>query len=389
MIKNDYLGYLTIDEYISLLDDFYNKYHPNKKVYNLYIHFPFCRSLCKYCVYGKYKIEYYKGMIKKYENTMLKALYKINEFVNKYNIVFESIYFGGGTASLWSFNFLNNARQLDMFDKCEFIEYELHPLDIDSKLNYLINVFKVNRISIGIQSFNVNSNKHQNRFQPDIGILSNAISEINKKNIISNIDLIGFYNGDTINDLEISKDDIYKAMDLNPNSIMITPNYQSDSFFNDAKKLRLLFNEINNNNSSYSTNSGLLSLDDKDVISHGSKYYSFINNDIIKYYDTSVDKIESIHLKPFDLLEYDSYYEKNKLLNVIGIGGLDKSTGISKTSIPEIFSIDCMFIQSDNEFIFKIKDYKTDFEVLSSDDLLFSKGFLAGDKYIKIPNQIL
>ena len=58
---------------------------------------------------------------------------------------------------------------------------------------------------------------------------------------------------------------------------------------------------------------------------------------------------------------------------MIGIGGLDKSTGITKTSIPEIFSIDCMFIQSDNEFIFKIKDYKTDFEVLSSDDLLFSK----------------
>lgn len=115
-----------------------------------YIHIPFCKSICTYCDFCK--VFYNSNLVSKY----LKALEE--EIISQYNNeVLVSIYIGGGTPSSLTLDELNYLFIiLKIFKRsrhCE-ITFECNIEDINEEKLYLLKENGVNRLSIGIESFN-------------------------------------------------------------------------------------------------------------------------------------------------------------------------------------------------------------------------------------------
>ncbi len=119
----------------------------------IYIHIPFCKQACHYCDF------HFSTSLKNKESLVQSILseidYRINYLPNK-NI--ETIYFGGGTPSLLSekeiFSILEKLYKLYTISREVEITFECNPDDLtDDKLKELKRL-EINRLSIGLQSFN-------------------------------------------------------------------------------------------------------------------------------------------------------------------------------------------------------------------------------------------
>ena len=119
----------------------------------IYFHIPFCKSKCNYCDF--YSRRDSKG-IGELIYSEIAELNLRKEYIDNEDV--STIYFGGGTPSLLSIdqinNLLNTVRQLFVIsDGCE-ITFEANPEDLTEE--YLFRLFQlgINRLSIGMQSFN-------------------------------------------------------------------------------------------------------------------------------------------------------------------------------------------------------------------------------------------
>lgn len=119
---------------------------------SLYIHYPFCKSKCPYCDFNSY------CNIKIDENDLIRGY--LNELDYYKNIIknknINTIFFGGGTPSLMSANFLsqiiNKINELGNIDKnCE-ISLEANPNSITFEKINDFHKIGINRFSIGVQS---------------------------------------------------------------------------------------------------------------------------------------------------------------------------------------------------------------------------------------------
>lgn len=146
----------------------------------IYIHIPFCSNICKYCDFPK--LLYDKKYINKYLDVLeneIKSRYK-EEFV-------KTIYIGGGTPTSLDLMELKRLLEITKIFKrdgnIEFsVESNVECLDED-KISLLYN-YGVNRISLGVQSFN-----------------DKNIIELNRKhtkeqvfNVVDNIKKVGINN---------------------------------------------------------------------------------------------------------------------------------------------------------------------------------------------------
>lgn len=117
----------------------------------LYLHFPFCNSKCIYC-------GFYSVASLSLKNDFLPALQK--EIILKSTIPInqpvQTIYFGGGTPSLFSLDELQSVFQTisDHFDLHAFHEFTIEANPEQCSMEYLLGLkdLGINRISIGIQS---------------------------------------------------------------------------------------------------------------------------------------------------------------------------------------------------------------------------------------------
>ena len=125
----------------------------------VYIHIPFCKKICSYCDFCKMYLN------DKYVEEYLVALEK--EIKRRYKgDKVKSIYIGGGTPS--SIGYDNIVKLFDIisiFNKGSNIEItiECNPEDITPELVHLFKDNGVNRVSLGVQSFNEDIIKELNR----------------------------------------------------------------------------------------------------------------------------------------------------------------------------------------------------------------------------------
>jgi putative oxygen-independent coproporphyrinogen III oxidase len=132
-------------------------FNPNKVPLSLYIHLPWCEKKCPYC---DFNINTNKS--EGDEDKLLNALYQDLRGSDQYiqNRKLSSVYFGGGTPSLVSAKLikkiLKNLQDMNLFKEgCE-ISFELNPKEVTNAYIEEIVEAGVNRISIGIQSFDQN-----------------------------------------------------------------------------------------------------------------------------------------------------------------------------------------------------------------------------------------
>jgi putative oxygen-independent coproporphyrinogen III oxidase len=119
----------------------------------LYIHIPFCKKRCFYC--GFFSTTYI-DLIDKYVDTLCLEMKNRKDYI--LNTQLNTIYFGGGTPSL-----LNKKQLIKIFDSINstfntenIIEttIECNPDDLNPEYIQMLTALPINRISIGIQTFN-------------------------------------------------------------------------------------------------------------------------------------------------------------------------------------------------------------------------------------------
>ena len=127
----------------------------------LYIHIPFCKKACHYCNF------HFSTSLKNRKKIISSMIKEIEIKSIGYEDLIETIYFGGGTPSLLSIIEIDSLIKavIDNFkiSKKPEITLEANPDDLNiSKLKELSNSL-INRLSIGIQSFNDQDLKLMNR----------------------------------------------------------------------------------------------------------------------------------------------------------------------------------------------------------------------------------
>lgn len=173
---------------------------------SVYIHIPFCKNKCNYCSFVSYT-NYDENWQRKYIETLIKEI----QYFYK-NEPLKTLYFGGGTPSLIKPCDIQEIIKCFNITKDTEITIEINPETIDKR--YLQELWDtgVNRLSIGIQTFNDNILKRIGRIhtaQKAIDIIKTA-QNLNYKNI--SVDLIYGLPNQT---LEGFIADLNKAIELN------------------------------------------------------------------------------------------------------------------------------------------------------------------------------
>ena len=141
--------------------------HNNKDGISLYIHLPYCESLCTYCacntritVNHKVETPYINGLIKEWE------LYKIL-FTDK--PIIKEIHLGGGTPTFFSPQNLQRLIETVVEDsiisKEHDFSFEGHPANTSKEHLQTLYDLGFRRVSFGIQDFDEKVQQAINRFQ--------------------------------------------------------------------------------------------------------------------------------------------------------------------------------------------------------------------------------
>ena len=123
---------------------------------SLYIHLPWCLKKCPYCDFNSHEVPASGFEEKLYINALINDLkFELNRIEGR-KIV--SIFFGGGTPSLFlpeSIEQLLNSIQAQLnFDLDIEITLEANPGAVEAKKFHEYKAMGINRLSLGIQSFN-------------------------------------------------------------------------------------------------------------------------------------------------------------------------------------------------------------------------------------------
>ena len=116
----------------------------------LYIHVPFCEELCPFCSFNR--MEYQPGFAQRYFNALRKEILMYKDL--GYN--FKALYVGGGTPTI-SIDELASTIQLvrNTYDIIE-ISVETNPHHLTKTNTALLKDMGVDRLSVGVQTFDDN-----------------------------------------------------------------------------------------------------------------------------------------------------------------------------------------------------------------------------------------
>ncbi|MDA3813194.1 MAG: radical SAM family heme chaperone HemW [Candidatus Cloacimonetes bacterium] len=114
----------------------------------VYIHVPFCLRKCSYCSF--YSVNFSLEACGRFVKYLIK---EINLFKQKYCIKPKTIYFGGGTPSLLTAEQINSIVSQFDISIVEEITLECNPVNINDEFVNELKTTKINRISLGAQSF--------------------------------------------------------------------------------------------------------------------------------------------------------------------------------------------------------------------------------------------
>ena len=181
---------------------------------SLYIHYPWCLKKCPYCDFNSHDSEVQDGYIK----ALLRDLDEDLKYVQQREI--SSIFIGGGTPSLMNVKEVNDLF-IGLNDRLDFasnieITLEANPgtFEVDRFAEY--RNAGINRLSIGVQSFNAKQLKFLGRIH-SASEAQNAIVEAQNVGFENlNIDLMYGLKGQSIDEC---MNDITSAITLNPSHI--------------------------------------------------------------------------------------------------------------------------------------------------------------------------
>ena len=182
----------------------------------LYVHIPFCRTVCGFCPYCK--VPYDAELCSRYTDALIGEIRLVgSQFPGKKTVT--SLYFGGGTPALAA----DRAGEIlsairEHFTVTEGIGMELHPDDVTPSVLRKLRDAGVTKISIGIQSFQPKFQRILGRKPVDADALRTALKEVPFETV--SMDFIFALPDQTFEDL---KADIDAAFAVGANHTAVYP----------------------------------------------------------------------------------------------------------------------------------------------------------------------
>ena len=206
------------------------KYHINctNNVLGMYIHWPYCylpgnREKCDFCMCNTKNDPKSKALKGQYFETIIN---EIRMYATVVKNPIKSLYIGGGTPLTMSINELrvlfDTLYKDNIINKDTYISIETRPEVLTDGKMKILSEFCVNRISLGVESFNNYLVKGMGRGIPGYeysDFVDKAINLINKYKISSyNIDLIY---GHPDENIDMVKESLIKALAYKPDSLSV------------------------------------------------------------------------------------------------------------------------------------------------------------------------
>lgn len=182
----------------------------------LYVHIPFCKSICNFCPYCK--VRYSAELCDRYIDSLIREIHIVGSRYTKRKKV-TGLYFGGGTPALAADRIKGIVDALnEHFIITEGIGLELHPDNVNAKVLQMLKDAGVTKISIGIQSFSDKYRTVLGRKKIDTAKMLSTLSSVPFETV--SMDFIFALPGQTYDDL---KSDIDTAFSLGANHVAIYP----------------------------------------------------------------------------------------------------------------------------------------------------------------------
>ena len=181
------------------------------KANSLYIHIPFCESICDYCDFAK--LQYFHSLAEQYLIALQKEL---SERVDNKDL--RTIYIGGGTPTSLDDNQFETLLKMVLPYSKSVEEYtvEANPESLTLSKIKLMKKYGVNRLSIGVESTDDKILKSINR-KHTFADVKKAV-ELARENGIDNINLDLIIGLPNVSKKMLDKD-ICNILSLNPNHI--------------------------------------------------------------------------------------------------------------------------------------------------------------------------
>lgn len=182
----------------------------------LYVHIPFCSSICSFCPYCK--TLYTKEACDRYLDALLQEIHLVGKQAPEKKRI-TSLYFGGGTPALAADRLKEIVDTLsEYFIITEGIGVELHPDNVTIPVLQTLKAAGVTKISLGIQSFQEKYQTVLGRKPIDISSISQVLAAVQFETV--SMDFIFALPAQTFEDL---KADIDTAFANGANHIAIYP----------------------------------------------------------------------------------------------------------------------------------------------------------------------
>lgn len=326
---------------------------------SVYIHVPFCSSICSYCDFCK--VLYNQEFVNKYLVSLEK---EINEKYKGEEI--NTLYIGGGTPSALSLDELGklfNIFKIFKLNNTYEFTVEMNLSDISREKLEFFKSKKVNRLSIGVQSVNPRFFDFLNR-KSDKKVVIDKINLVKEYFDNFNIDLMYAFPNET---LEEVLDDLSFIISLNPThisiySLIIEPhtiiNYkkikpideevESEMYYNIIevlKKNNYIHYEISNfSKRGYESIHNLTYWNNERYYGFGPGASGYINNirytntrNLTKYFNREYIQEESMISNNIDM-------ENELIFGLRKVKGINKNTFYNKfnRNIYDVFDIDSL-----------------------------------------------
>lgn len=142
----------------------------------LYVHIPFCKSICTFCPYCK--TIYNKELCDKYIDALIQEIRMVgSQYDGKKETT--SLYFGGGTPALVADRIGEIIEVIsEYFIVTEGVGVELHPDNVTVETLWKLKAAGVTKISVGIQAFSEKFQTVLGRKQVDPAKLKEALDKV-------------------------------------------------------------------------------------------------------------------------------------------------------------------------------------------------------------------
>ena len=187
-----------------------------------YIHTPFCEQLCYFCLCSKEITRNYENVKVYLYDYLFKEIDLLTNFFKKNEIPLniKEIYLGGGSPTYYKEeefkNLVNKLKEFINFNKIGDFSIEIDPRRVDEKKLLFYSEMGINRLSFGIQDFDLKVQEEINRVQPPELIEKLLTNKVREKFSAINFDLLIGLPSQTAQ--SISKT-IKKVSDLKPTQI--------------------------------------------------------------------------------------------------------------------------------------------------------------------------